>query len=119
MSDDWTETGQEISSPAELLEFLSRIRSEAGHMGTGLARAAWGAENGQAWIDRSGGDQPPNAVEIAASLNMTVTPAGTMAKDATLRQALAGLLAALEAVDQAALTAWLAHVAAQEPTRTA
>lgn len=119
MSDDWTETGQDISTPGQLLEYLSRIRYEAKHMYTGLARAAWGAENEQAWIDRSNRQQPPNAVEIAASLNMTITPAGTTAKDATFRQALAGLLAALEAVDQAALTAWLAHVAAQDPTRTA
>lgn len=119
MSDDWTETGQEVSSPSELLEYLSRIRQEAGHMYTGLARAAWGAENRGAWIDRAGAEQVPNAVEIVASLDMTVTPAGTTAKDAAYRQSLAGLLAALEAVDKAALTAWLGHVAAADPERTA
>ncbi|MFK0288325.1 hypothetical protein ACIQVL_48815 [Streptomyces sp. NPDC090499] len=119
MSDDWTETGQEIRSPSEFLEYLSRIRAEAGHMGTGLARGYWGATNGQAWVDRANGVKPPTAREIAESLDMTVTPPGTTALHATYRQSLAGLLAALEAVDKAALTAWLAHVAVLDPNRTA
>jgi hypothetical protein len=121
MSDDWTETGQEISNPSELLEYLSRIRAEASHMGTGLARGYWGATNAQAWIDghRSDGVKPLSAAEIAESLDMTVTPPGITALHATYRQALAGLLAALEAVDQAALTAWLAHVAVLDPDRRA
>lgn len=119
MSDDWTEIGQQINNPSELLEYLSRIRAEAGHMGTGLARGYWGATNGQAWIDRSNGVKPPTAAEITESLDMTATPPGITALHATYRQSLAGLLAALEAVDKAALAAWLAHVAVVAPNRTA
>lgn len=118
--DDWTDTGNSITTPNELLEFISLLRSEAHHMRVGLSRAAWGALNGRAWDAIPGeGESRPTDTEILASLDMTVTPSGTSTKDATLRQSLATLITALDAVDHAALTAWLAHVTATDPDRLA
>ena len=118
--DDWTDTGNSITTPSELLEFLSLLRSEAHHMRVGLSRAAWGALNSRAWdAIPEEGQSRPNDEDILDGLDMTVTPAGTTAKDATLRQSLATLITALDVVDRAALTAWLAHVAATDPNRTA
>lgn len=120
MSEDWTETGNSITTMGELLEFLTLVRAEAHHMRVGLSRAAWGALNGRAWDDTPAeGQSRPDDEDILAGLNMTVTPVGTTAKDATLRNSLAALITALDTADHAALTAWLAHVAAQDPDRLA
>lgn len=117
---DWTEDGNQITTPGELLEFISQVRGEVHHMRVGLSRAAWGALNNRAWDQEPGeGQTRPTDEEILDSLNMTVTPAGTPAKDATLRQSLATLIACLDAADHASLTAWLAHVTAQDPNRPA
>lgn len=120
MSEEWTDTGNSITTMAELLEFLTLVRAEAHHMRVGLSRAAWGALNGRAWdaVPEEGQSRPTDE-EILDGLNMTVTPAGTTAKDAALRNSLAALVSALDTVDHAALTAWLAHVAAQDPNRPA
>jgi hypothetical protein len=117
---EWTDTGNEISTMRELSEFVTLLRAEVHHMRVGLSRAAWGALNGQPWIKTPAeGESRPNDEDILSALDMTVTPAGTTAKDATLRHSLATLLAALDAADHAALTVWLAKVTAEDPNRTA
>jgi hypothetical protein len=117
---EWTDTGNEISTLGELSEMVTLLRSEVHHMRVGLSRAAWGALNGRPWVKGDGeGQQRPNDEDIMAILDMNVTPAGTTAKDAALRQSLAALITALDAADQAALTVWLAKVNADDPGRTA
>lgn len=117
---EWTDTGNEISSMGELSEFVSLLRAEVHHMRVGLSRAAWGALNGQPWLKPPAeGESRPNDEDILRALDMSVTPAGTTAKEATLRHSLATLLAALDAADHAALTVWLAKVNEQDPNRTA
>jgi hypothetical protein len=117
---EWTDTGNEISTMGELSEFVTLLRAEVHHMRVGLSRAAWGALNERPWIKTPAeGQSRPNDEDILHALNMTVTPAGTAAKDATLRNSLATLLVALDAVDHAALTVWLARVNAEDPDRTA
>ncbi len=115
--DTWVEQGQEVSSPEELREYVAHLRAAVSHMQTGLGRAAYGALTGRSWLDTPGDDRPYNI--LGDHLEMTVTPAGTTAKDATYRQSLATLLVALDAVDRATLTVWLAQIAAQDPDRTA
>ncbi|MFD5468237.1 hypothetical protein ACFWIQ_36325 [Kitasatospora sp. NPDC127059] len=117
--DTWVEQGQEISSPDQLRDYIAEIRAAVSHMQTGLGRAAWGALTGRAWLDTPADDRPNVPTIVDEHLEMTVTPAGTTAADAAFRQSLATLLAALDAVDRATLTAWLAQIAAQDPARTA
>ncbi|MFF0394129.1 hypothetical protein ACFYS8_36295 [Kitasatospora sp. NPDC004615] len=115
--DTWVERGQEIDSPDRLRDYVAEIRATASHMQTGLGRAAWGALTGRSWLETP---NRPGVPEILGEhLEMTITPPGTTAADATLRQSLATLLVALDAVDRATLTVWLAHVAAKDPARTA
>lgn len=117
---DWTDYGGGISDTGGLSEYVSVLRSEVHHMRVGLARAAAGALNGRAWIaPPAEGQSRPNDEDILSSLDMTVTPAGMTAKDATLRNSLLALLTALDAADRAALTVWLARVNAEDPERTA
>ena len=117
---EWTDTGNEISTMGELSEYVTLLRAEVHHMRVGLSRAAWGALNGQPWIKTPAeGGSRPNDEDILSALDMNVTPAGTTAKDATLRHSLATLLTALDAADHAALTVWLAKVTAEDPNRTA
>lgn len=117
---EWTDTGNEISTMGELSEFVTLLRAEVHHMRVGLSRAAWGALNGRPWIKAPAeGESRPNDEDILSALNMTVTPVGTTAKDAVLRNSLATLLAALDAADHAALTVWLARVSAEDPNRLA
>ncbi|MFF8840488.1 hypothetical protein [Streptomyces sp. NPDC015130] len=117
--DAWIEAGQTVSSPDELREYIAHLRTTAQHMRTGLLRAASGALQGQAWNDMRFEEKPLLERDIPAAFNMTVTPSGTMAKDAVYRQSIGTLLAALDAVDQATLTAWLAQVNAADPDRKA
>lgn len=116
--DAWIEAGQSVSSPDEFREYVAHLRSVAHHMHTGLTRAAWGALQGQAWGDRPIEEQPLHE-DILDALSMTVTPSGMAAKDATYRQAVGSLLAALETVDHATLTVWLAQTSAADPNRKA
>uniref|UniRef100_UPI002F919095 hypothetical protein n=1 Tax=Streptomyces virginiae TaxID=1961 RepID=UPI002F919095 len=117
--DTWVEAGQEVNSPEQLREYVAQLRAAVSHMQTGLGRAAWGALTGRSWLDTPA-DETPNVPDILSQhLEMTVTPAGTTAKDATYRQSLAALLVALDAVDRATLTVWLAQTAAQDPDRRA
>lgn len=117
--DTWVEQGQEVYTPQQLREYVSQIRAAVSHMHTGLGRAAFGALNGRSWLDTPTDDRLNVSEILSERLEMTVTPAGTTATDATFRQSLAALLAALDAVDRATLTTWLAEIAAQEPNRTA
>ncbi|MEU8765010.1 hypothetical protein [Streptomyces sp. NPDC048659] len=117
--DNWVEAGQEVSSPEELREYVAQLRAAVSHMHTGLGRAAFGALNGRSWLDTPGDERLAAAEILGDHLEMTVTPAGTKAKDATFRQSLAALQAALDAVDRATLTVWLAQIAAQDPDRLA
>ncbi|MFH8387720.1 hypothetical protein ACH4E7_43745 [Kitasatospora sp. NPDC018058] len=119
VEDTWVEQGQEISTPEQLQQYVSQLRAAASHMQTGLGRAAWGALTGRSWLDTPGDERPNVPTILSEHLEMTVTPAGMTATDATLRQSLATLLVALDAVDRATLTTWLAQVAAQDPNRTA
>lgn len=116
--DVWVEAGQTVSSPDELREYVAHLRSVVHHMHTGLARAAWGALQGQAWGERALAEQPLKE-DILEAFSMTVTPSGMAAKDATYRQAVGSLLAALETVDHATLTVWLAQISAADPNRPA
>ncbi|MFI1769266.1 hypothetical protein ACH41H_45590 [Streptomyces sp. NPDC020800] len=88
-------------------------------MQTGLSRTAAGALKGRSWLDTPGEERVDHDDLLCDHLDMTVTPAGTAAKDAVYRQALAALPVALDAVDRATLTAWLADVNAQDPNRPA
>lgn len=117
--DTWVEQGQKISSTGELREYVSAIRAEVHHMQTGLARAAAGALGGRSWLDTPGDERANHADVLREQLDMTVTPTGTAAKDAVYRQSLAALLVALDAVDRATLTTWLADINAQDPNRPA
>lgn len=118
MTDDtWIERGQEISTTTDLREYIAAMRAEISHMHTGILRAAHGALTGRSWLDTPGDER--SADIVADHLEMTVTPAGTPAKDATLRQALAVLATTLDSADRATLTAWLAEIAAADPHRTA
>ncbi|MGO4427238.1 hypothetical protein AB4Z54_53165, partial [Streptomyces sp. MCAF7] len=118
MTDDtWVEQGQEISTTADLREYVAAIRAEVSHMQTGLQRAAFGALTGRSWLDTPGGERPGDIV--GNHLEMTITPAGMTARDAVYRQSLAALVVALDAVDRATLTAWLADINAQDPGRKA
>ncbi|MGW5696830.1 hypothetical protein ACWEWX_39915 [Streptomyces asiaticus] len=120
MDDDtWVEQGQKISSTDELREYVAAIRAEVHHMQTGLARAAAGALQGRSWLDTPGDERANHADVLHEQLDMTVTPTGMAAKDAVYRQSLAALLVALDAVDRATLTAWLADINAQDPDRPA
>lgn len=112
---DWR-LGQRITTYDELRQLVSNARAQVSRLTAGLSRGAWGALNGQAWIDA---DPRPTHDEILQALDMTATPTRLAARDAVLRQALAGLISALDAVDRAALTAWLAHVNAADPNRRA
>jgi hypothetical protein len=118
-NDTWVEQGQTISTPNELREYIAAIRSEVHHMQTGLSRAAAGALAGRSWEDTPGDERVNHDDLLREHLDMTVTPTGMAAKDAVYRQALAALLVALDAVDRATLTAWLADINAQNPTRPA
>ncbi|MFG3043561.1 hypothetical protein ACGFZR_01360 [Streptomyces sp. NPDC048241] len=72
------------------------------------------------WGDDPGNDcARPNAEDVLDSLRMGVVPPGMMAKEATYRHALATLRGALATADEAALTAWLASVSAENPNRPA
>ncbi|MEU3221199.1 hypothetical protein [Streptomyces sp. NPDC006971] len=118
MTDDtWVERGHEISTTADLREYVAEIRAEVSHMQTGLQRAAYGAFTGRSWLDAPEGELPADIV--GEHLEMTVTPAGMTARDAVYRQSLAALVVALDAVDRATLTAWLADINAREPDRPA
>ena len=120
MDDDtWVERGQEISNTNELREYVSAIRGHVHHMQTGLSRAAWGALNGQCWEDTPGDKHVDYDDLLREHLDMTVTPTGMAAKDAVYRQSLAALLVALDAVDRATLTVWLADINAKDPDRPA
>lgn len=117
---EWTDVGRQITSLDELSEFVTLLRAEAHHMRVGLSRAAYGALTGTAWVKPPPeGQQRPDDEDIMALLDMNVTPAGITAKDALLRQSLATLITALDAVDHAGLTVWLAKVNTQDPDRTA
>ncbi|MFI1535542.1 hypothetical protein [Streptomyces anandii] len=117
---DWITAGNDTCTPDGLLQLISEAGVHVREMQTALTRAAWGALNGRAWIaPPAEGEARPNGDEILHSLDMTVTPPGTTAKDAAFRQSLASLLAALDAVDRAVLTAWLAHLTARDPERRA
>ncbi|GGU11425.1 hypothetical protein [Streptomyces lateritius] len=116
--DVWIEAGQTVSSPDELREYIAHLRTVAHHMHTGLTRAAWGALQGQAWGERAIEEQPLSE-DILEAFSMTITPSGMAAKDAVYRQSIGTLLATLEAVDQATLTAWLAQINAADPDRKA
>ncbi|MEU8623179.1 hypothetical protein [Streptomyces sp. NPDC048623] len=117
--DTWVEQGQEVSSPEELREYVAQLRAAVSHMHTGLGRAAYGALKGHPWLETPPGELLNVPEILRQHLEMTITPAGTTAKDATFRQSLAALLVALDAVDRATLTVWLAQTAAQDPDRTA
>lgn len=117
MDDDWVERGMEISTTADLREYVAAIRAEVSHMQTGLQRAAYGALTGRSWLDTPAVERPGDV--IGEHLEMTVTPAGMTARDAVYRQSLATLVVALDAVDRATLTTWLADVNAQDPDRPA
>lgn len=118
MTDDtWIEQGQEISTTADLREYIAAIRGEVSHMQTGLQRAAYGALTGRSWLDIPVDDRPADI--LGKHLEMTATPAGMAARDAVFRQALATLVAALDAVDRATLTAWLADINAKDSDRRA
>ncbi|WP_327419719.1 hypothetical protein [Streptomyces sp. NBC_01233] len=117
--DTWVEAGQEISTPEELRVYVAQLRSTVLHMQSGLGRAAWGALTGRSWIDTPATERQNVPDIISDHLEMTVTPAGTTAKDATYRQSLATLLGALEAVDRATLTVWLAQAAVHDPDQRA
>ncbi|MFD8516551.1 hypothetical protein ACFV27_37105 [Streptomyces antimycoticus] len=117
--DTWIEQGQKISNASELREYVAAIRAEVHHMQTGLARAAAGALNGRSWLDTPGDERASHGDVLHEQLDMTVTPAGMAAKDAVYRQSLAALLVALEAVDRATLTVWLADISAKDPNRPA
>ncbi|MFI7096739.1 hypothetical protein [Streptomyces lydicus] len=120
MTDDtWVEQGQEISSANGLREYVAEIRAQVSHMQTGLSRAAWGALQGRSWIDTPGGERPNYQDLLREHLDMTCTPPGITAKDAVYRQSLAALLVALDAVDRATLTTWIAEISAQDPNRPA
>lgn len=116
--DTWIEHGQKIGNANELREYVAAIRAEVHRMQTGLGRAAWGALNSCAWEDAPG-DQRPDHDGLLRMLDMTVTPVGTVAQGAVYRQALAALLGALNAVDRATLTAWLADISIHGPHRPA
>jgi hypothetical protein len=117
---NWTSTGNQITTMGELSELITLVRSEVHQMRVGLSRAAWGTLNGRALATvPAEGESRPNDEDILHALDMTVTPVGTAAKDATLRNSLVTLLAALDAADHAALTVWLARVNAEDPDRTA
>jgi hypothetical protein len=111
---DWVDAGQEISSPEEMFEYLSKLRAMVHNMSTGLSRASYGALEGRPWLS-----ERPDPDDVASMLNMTVAPAGMAAKDAMYRQALDALQAALDAADRASLAAWLAHVTMKDPDRKA
>ncbi|MGW4028227.1 hypothetical protein ACWEFL_02725 [Streptomyces sp. NPDC004838] len=120
LSDDaWIETGQTISSADELREYVSALRAHVHHMQTGVARAAAGALTGRSWLDTPGSERPDHADFLHEHLDMTVTPAGMTARDAVYRQSLAALITALDAVDRATLTVWLADIAQADPDRRA
>lgn len=120
MTDDtWVEQGQEVRSTKELREYVAQLRATVSHMHTGLGRAAWGALNGQSWLDTPGGERPTVSDLLSEHLEMTATPAGMTARDAVYRQSLAALVVALDAVDRATLTAWLADINVQDPERKA
>ncbi|WP_371794071.1 hypothetical protein [Streptomyces sp. NBC_01718] len=120
MDDDtWVERGQQIGITSELREYVAAIRAEVQHMQTGLGRAVWGVLKGRSWLDTPGDERFDHADFLRGQLDMTVIPAGMAAKDAVYRQSLAALLIALDAVDRAALTAWLADVNAKDPDRPA
>ena len=117
---EWTDTGNQISSLDELSELVTLLTAEAHHMRVGLSRAAYGALTGMPWIKTPpDGQQRPDDEDIMSILDMHVTPVGTTAKDALLRQSLAALITALDAVDHAGLAVWLARVTSQEPERLA
>ncbi|CAL9668774.1 hypothetical protein SUDANB145_07304 (plasmid) [Streptomyces sp. enrichment culture] len=120
MDDDtWIEQGQNISTPNELREYIAALRAEVHHMQTGLARAAAGALSGRAWNNTPGDERPNHDDLLRDHLDMTATPTGMAAKDAVYRQSLAALLVALDAVDRATLTVWLADINAKDPNRPA
>ncbi|MCX4911913.1 hypothetical protein [Streptomyces sp. NBC_00878] len=119
MDDDWVETGEKVSSGAELREYVSDLRAAVHHMQTGLGRAASGALSGRSWIDTPGEERPNHDGLLREQLDMTATPSGMSAKDAVYRQSLAALLIALDAADRATLTVWLADINAQDPDRLA
>lgn len=117
---EWTDIGNHVGSLGELSEFVTLLTAEAHHMRMGLSRAAYGALTGTPWIKEPEDGQPrPNDEDILRILDMHVTPAGTTAKDALLRQSLASLITALDAVDHMGLAVWLAKVNSQDPDRRA
>ncbi|MDT0435636.1 MULTISPECIES: hypothetical protein [Streptomyces] len=117
---DWVDHGGTVRSMDELHHLVARMGTDVHHMRTGLARAAWGALRGRAWsADPVDGQARPSAEDVLGSLRMRITPAGMTAKEAAMRQSLATLLAALDAVDEATLTVWLARISASDPYRTA
>lgn len=117
--DDWVETGEKVSSAEELREYVSELRATVHHMQTGLVRAATGALAGRSWIDTPGEERANHDDGLREQLDMTVTPSGMAAKDAVYRQSLAALVVALDAVDRATLTVWLADINGQDPDRPA
>lgn len=117
---EWTDVGRQISSMEELTEFVTLLRSEAHHMRVGLSRAAYGALTGTPWVKPpADGQQRPDDEDILSLLDMNITPAGTTAKEALLRQSLASLIKALDTVDHVGLSVWLAKVNSEDPDRTA
>jgi hypothetical protein len=116
----WTDRGNTISTPDDLRAFVSQMRAGLANMTSGLSRAAYGTLHGRPWLEApADGAVRPNFDDTLRDLDMSVVPPGMTARDATHRQALAGLLAALAAADSAALTAWLACVNADDPDRRA
>ncbi|MFJ8006106.1 hypothetical protein [Streptomyces fagopyri] len=117
---DWTGTANEIDGAGGLFALVAKANSEIRTIRVAISRAAWGALNGRAWItEPAEGESRPTDDEVLQLLDMTVTPPGTTARDAVYRQSLATLITALDAVDSAALGAWLAHVNAENPNRPA
>ena len=117
---EWADYGSDMSTVGDLSEYVTLLRAEVLKMRTGLARAAWGALNGQPWSEAGkDGQEPPTVDDVVRSLDRTVVPAGTTAKDAVLQQSLVVLLTALDAAERAASNVWLAQVKVQDPNRSA
>lgn len=116
--DTWIDQGQAVATSAALRAYVATLRAEVHHMHTGLSRAVWGVLTGRPWIDTPGTERRGYA-DVLHAVDMTVTPAGLHAKDATYRQSLAALFVALDAVDRATLTVWLADTAAADPLHRA
>ncbi|CAM3499163.1 hypothetical protein [Stackebrandtia soli] len=107
---NWTALGGAVTTPGELDELIGTIQYQINEMRVGIARAAWGAQTGRTWDESH---DRPSATDILHDLDMTVVPPGTTPTNATARNAIAAATTAMAAAEQALLTAWLAHRAAE------